>query len=218
MGEYDWAAAKAKLGHVLWFGGGSRGGKSTLSERLSEEFGFTYYNGDAHALGHMKTAKKDLYPNLWLAGQKWAKGEFFEYLGAMSAEEMAEVFRSWGDEDLELAVEDLLSLPNDKPIAADGCATNPGGLLRIAERRNIVLLISTDAFQRQMIESSAKERGEEPEENYIDGQRLFSEYQRAEAKRMNTTVIVTGGRLSLDESYEAVCSYFGLDGEHGHPE
>ena len=107
-----------------------------------------------------------------------------------------------------MAVEDLLSMPTDRRIVADLFSTYPEGPTWVGNIQNQVFLTSTHAFHREMIG-----RWSHGNENNIESQRMLSEHGRAEAKGLGVPVIVTGGRLTLDESYAAVCSYFGLD-EH----
>ena len=52
--DFDWARAKTALGHVLWIGGGSEAGKSTISKRLAEEFDFEHYHGDETYWRHVE--------------------------------------------------------------------------------------------------------------------------------------------------------------------
>lgn len=208
--EFDWAKAKAELGHVLWIGGGSNGGKSTISKRLADEFGLKYYDGDKHVLKHMELATKDRSAVLWEAQRHIEKGDFWEWVSSKTAQELMRFFLDGGREDMELAVQDLLSLPTDKNIVMDVFGTHPKLLTKVAESGSIIFLISTDSFQREIIENDASVNGTEPDENYIEAQRLFSERVRKEAKRLDIPVIVSGGELSLDETYAAVCQYFDL--------
>jgi hypothetical protein len=209
--DFDWAGAEAALGHVLWIGGGSEAGKSTIPERLATEYGFAYYHGDETYMKHLERAIKERAPSLWAQHQLMKEGRFFESFFDAGPEEKAQGGIESGVEDLTMAIEDILAMPTDRRIVADVFCAYAEGLVRVTDMSNLVFLVATDAFQREIIESSARERGQEPDQNYIEGQRLLSEYFRGEAKRLGIPMIVTGERLALDEAYTAVCHHFGLD-------
>ena len=210
MGNVNWSDARAALKHVFWIGGASRGGKSTIRKMLVEEFGFVSYHGDEEVFRHLEYATQQQSPALWTMQRLMKEEQFSEWILAKSAKDMADFFRDTGREDFDFVVPDLLAMPNDTRIVVDIFATYPAGVANVAVPENAVLLIPTDSFQRETIIEGDRKGETEPRENYIEGQRLFSEIVREHAKRLNITVIETGGRLEIEEMYESVCRYFGL--------
>ena len=210
MSGIDWEGAKAALGHVFWIGGGSEAGKSTISRRLAEEFDFVYYHGDEAYSRHVDLAEKERTPMLWFHHQLMREERFDQWFFALSPEEKAQGGRDAGAEDLLMVIDDLLAMPTDKRIVVDVFCAHAEGLVQVTEIHNLVFLVATDSFQRETIENLDRKRGQDPDENYIEAQRLFSEGFRGDANRLGIPMVVTGGRLTLDESYSAVCRHFGL--------
>ena len=124
--------------------------------------------------------------------------------------EGAKAARDAGVEDLLMVIDDLLAMPNDKRIVVDVFCAHAEGLVQVTEMRNLVFLVATDSFQREILENLYRKGGKDPDEDYIEAQRLFSEGFRGDANRLGIPMVVTGGRLTLDESYSAVCRHFGL--------
>ena len=210
-GDRERADTRAALGHVLWLLGGSRAGKSTVRKMLVDEFGFAFYDGDAVAFRHMGSCTREGSPTMWTAQQYVEKNQYWEWILGKKGKDLADFFRDGGQEDFEYVVSDLFAMPTDARIVADIAAPYMEGIARVADTTNMVVMLSTDAFQRKMlIETNLIARGEEQLKNVSDGQRLFSKYVRSEADRLNLSVIETGGRLNIDEMYVAVCRHFGL--------
>lgn len=208
-GDREWADTRAALGHVMWLLGGSRAGKSTVRKMLVEEFGFASYDGDAGVFKHMEFCTKEESPALWTGQRLLEKNQFWEWLLAMNSKDMADGWHDAGREDFEYVVSDLLAMPADTKIVADIFAPHIDGIVRVAKPQNLVVMLASDTFQREMIIETGRVEGEQLE-NYIEGQRLFSKCVRSEAERLNLSVLETGGRLNIDEMYAAVCRHFEL--------
>ena len=150
-----------------------------------------------------------------LAQQRTGKGRStkgeFDWANAKTAEEMSQLSVDTGNEDLEFVIQDLLSFPTDRGIVVDTYAPCADGLLLVSDIRNVVYLISTDAFQQEVLKKRSQERELEIKENYFEHRRLLSEHVRGKANRFGIPVIVSGGELSFDETYSAVCQHFGLN-------
>ena len=178
--------------------------------RLAEEFDFVYYHGDEMYSRHVEAATKERAPTLWFSNRLMKEQRFHEWFDTLSPEEKAQSGIDSGTEDLRYLIDDLLAMSSDKRIVVDVFCAHPEGLMRVTEMHNLVFLVATDGFQRKVIENLDRDNGQKLDENYIEAQRLFNEYFRGETKRLGIPMIITGGRLTLDESYSAVCRHFGL--------
>jgi hypothetical protein len=194
-----------RLEHVKWIGGSSCGGKSTVREMLSEEFDVIPYHGDAEVLRHAKNSTRKKCPTLWLALRYYYRKMFWGWLFDQSPSDMSQFLKDAGREDFCHVVSDLLTMPRKRKIVVDIFATHPEAVASVAAPENVVLLVPKDSFQREIIIENAKRRGKEPRENYIEAQHLFSKWIRQETKRLNMTVIETGGHIDIGDMYERVC-------------
>src|SRR6267143_1727498 len=113
---------RARLRHVLWIGGGTGAGKSSVAIALAERHGLERYNYDWHdARDHTERTRADRHPHraAFLAmslDERWV----FRSPEAMATAEVAEMA-----ERFELVIEDLLALPTDRRVIADGFGLLP---------------------------------------------------------------------------------------------
>jgi hypothetical protein len=104
------------LAHVMWIGGSPCSGKSSISHTITRIFVFLDYHVDAWAANHQarKIAAGDSY------SQAFAQMTIDQRWLARSPETMAEeTIASWMRE-FALVVEDLLALPRENLIIAEG--------------------------------------------------------------------------------------------------
>ncbi|UCF99958.1 MAG: hypothetical protein JSV89_10580 [Spirochaetaceae bacterium] len=223
MKLYDWWKAKNSLKHVLWIGGSACSGKSTISTRLAEGFGFIRYHGDDHIGEHIDTAAEEDSPFLY----KIHEQGIMNYLGwvlTQKAEKIVQVIYDIYREDLRLVSEDLLTMPADKPIVVDLFAGHPTWELRqLADPEKAIFLVSTNPFikegqrkrfQKGGILSQALEQCPTSVEvfmkGYVESVHMRSADVREECEKYNLSLLITGGNMSVDEVYSAVCMHFGL--------
>jgi hypothetical protein len=105
------------LAHILWIGGGTDAGKSTIANSLVERHGLQSYNFDRHERSHIerRIAAGDYQgrknPYEWTPDEMWVD---------LSPEVMAsQVIRSWLQR-VDFVVEDLLAMPKEPLIIAEG--------------------------------------------------------------------------------------------------
>jgi len=119
------------LRHVLWIGGPPDAGKTTVADLLGRAHGLPVYHFDRHEMDHIARADPARHPQLYalrvqlaeLDEQAWLD----EYWVRPSVQEMARsTITSWSER-VELAVEDILALPADDPLIAEGPGFFPEG-------------------------------------------------------------------------------------------
>ena len=104
---------QAKLSHILWIGGGTDAGKTTVAEALVERHGLQYYNFDRNERSHFerRRAAGDFINKRWIydmtPDEMWID---------QTPEETARgVIRGWSRR-ADFALDDLLEMPKEPLI------------------------------------------------------------------------------------------------------
>ncbi|MGH2515510.1 MAG: hypothetical protein ACRDHP_07625, partial [Ktedonobacterales bacterium] len=135
------------IAHVLWLGGSVCSGKSTISEALAAQYGLQVYHCDRHEVNHIARSRPDRHPTL-AASNTFTMDQYWLL---SSPEQLAARSRAFNLERFELIVEDLLAMPHDRPIVAEGFGLLPECVVPvIAERRHALWLIARPRFLAAM--------------------------------------------------------------------
>lgn len=136
--------------HVLWLGGGSAAGKSTVAQRLAGEYGLQIYPTDDVMSRHAAVLTADQAPHLarfrvMTMDERWLD---------RSPEAMLNSFHWFQGEGFELIVKDLLGLPSEPSVLVEGFRLLPHLVAPLLpDIRNAVWLLPTPAFRRAAFES-----------------------------------------------------------------
>jgi hypothetical protein len=135
-------ALRTRLRHVYWIGGGSGAGKSTIARRLAARHGLVLYATDDvmpdHAGRVSDTPFLDQFRRMDM-DERWLN---------RSPEEMLETFHWFRGEGFELVVEDLLALPGEPGVIAEGFRLLPRLVAPLLEvPAHAVWLAPTPAFR-----------------------------------------------------------------------
>ncbi|MBB1246306.1 AAA family ATPase [Streptomyces durbertensis] len=214
--DADTAPLRERLRHVLWIGGGSGAGKSTVARRLAERHGLSHYATDDVMRDHAARTTPQTAPRL------------HEFL-AMDMDErwlnrpppvMLETFHWFRGEGFDLIVEDLLRLPRERRVVAEGFRLLPH-LVRplLADPAHAVWLLPTPGFRRSAIlsrslpEDGFIEQTSDPAKarrNLAERDRLFTRHLAAEADRLRLPTLHVDTSLSEDALTERVATAFRL--------
>ena len=135
----------ARLSHVYWLGGGSGAGKSTIARALAAAHGLTLYDTDAAMADH--GARCSLADTPFLARFKAMTMD--ERWLERSPQDMLETFHWFRGEAFDLILEDLLALPADRPVIAEGFRLLPALVApHLQNRHRALWLLPTPAFRR----------------------------------------------------------------------
>lgn len=212
-------AIAQKLSHVLWIGGSPCSGKSTLSHTLTRIYVFIDYHVDAWSQNHFarRVAAGDAEARAFLhmnMDQRWIE---------RSVDELTrEAISSW-TRDFSLVIEDLLALPGDNFIVAEGNFFPQCVLPYLSSPRQAIWFVPTDAFceqgrQRRQAELSVRQKrhgvyneSSDPARrmrNIIARDRRLARYVKQQAEELSLTVHEIDGKRSREEMVEMVEQHF----------
>ncbi|NDU75847.1 hypothetical protein GWI34_24945 [Actinomadura sp. DSM 109109] len=141
--------ARERLRHVYWIGGGSGAGKSTVARRIADRHGMRLYDTDAAMPDHARRVPAERAPYL----RRFAEMGMDERWVDRDPREMLDTFHWFRGEGFYLIVEDLLALPADRPVLAEGLRLLPG-LVRplLTDPAHAVWLLPTPGFREAVFE------------------------------------------------------------------
>ena len=221
--------AKESLSHVYWIGGGAAGGKTTVSRRLCEEFGFRRWSGDGRWIEHWQTATPERNPIAHRIGSTVRQGGSFEWFFGRTGQEIADDYVTMARVEFEDAIDELTGMSADSPIVVDAFLGLPELVLKVADPERAVFLISTEEFMREMWTLRTTEGSpgflpilkrqldscSDPQravENFIESNLIQNRLVAEQSRGSGATLIITGGSLTLEETYAAAKHHFRLDG------
>ncbi|MEV0389297.1 shikimate kinase [Nonomuraea sp. NPDC050643] len=203
------------LRHVHWIGGGSGAGKSTIARRIAARHGLRLYDTDEAMADHARRSTPEDSPFL----SAFAAMDMDERWVSRSPKTMLETFRWFQGEGFGLIVDDLLRLPRDPPVLAEGFRLLPRLVAPLlAEPRRAVWLLPTPDFRRAAFDSrgslwSIAGRTGDPERalrNLLERDRMFTERLSEEARRLGLGVVEIGTAMTEDDLGRRVAAAFGL--------
>ncbi|HJT58086.1 MAG TPA: hypothetical protein VJ761_16395 [Ktedonobacteraceae bacterium] len=208
-----------RLSHVLWIGGSPCAGKSTLGHTIARTHVFLDYHLDPMGRNHMRRrlAAGDANLEAFLKmsmDQRWLE---------RSVEELVqEVLESWTKE-CQLAVEDLLAMPDEWFIVAEGNFFPECVAPYLSSPHQAIWLVPTASFcdqirrTRDAEQARRRERhgvadeSSDPERrlrNLIERDCQLAHYVKEQAEKLHLTVYEVDGSRSLDEMTMLVEKHF----------
>jgi hypothetical protein len=215
-GSLDSGSLRSRLRHVYWLGGGSGAGKSTIAHRLAAKHGLRLYSTDEAMADHGRRYRPEDSPFL----TEFKKMSMDERWVDRSPQTMFETFHWFRGEGFTLVVEDLLKLPPDQCVIAEGFRLLPQlvkPLLRHPSQG--VWLIPTPEFRLAAFESRGTlwriaEKTGNPERalsNLLERDRLFTAYVRDMAEQAGLSVIIVDCPMAEGVLENHVATQFGLE-------
>jgi 2-phosphoglycerate kinase len=211
----DAAALRARLRRVYWLGGGSGAGKSTIARRIAAEHGMHVYATDDVMPDHASRSTPEDAPYL----RRFKTMDMDERWVNRSPETMLKTFHWFRGEGFRLIVDDLLRLPAETDVIAEGFRLLPH-LVKplLSEASHAVWLLPTPEFRKAAfdIRGTAWDmpgKTSDPElalRNLLKRDRLFTERLVEEAKRLELPVIEVDTAMTEDELTRQVTQAYGL--------
>jgi 2-phosphoglycerate kinase len=193
----------AALRHVYWIGGGSGAGKSTIARRLAARHGLRLYSTDDVMADHGRRSTPEDSP---LMSEFAAMGMDERWVNR-SPRTMLETFGWFRGEGFGLIVEDLLRLPKEPRVIAEGFRLLPRLVQPLlAATDHAVWLLPTPGFRRAAFTSRGTlfqiaDRTSDPGRalrNLLERDQMFTERLYGEARRLDLRVIEVEAPMTED--------------------
>jgi 2-phosphoglycerate kinase len=206
---------KSALSHVLWIGGSTDAGKTSVARALAEKYGLQAYHYDLYDRtmppGHWARIDPKRHPHMHASpvdDRDWMWVD-------TTPEELVERWQQTNPERFQLVLEDLLALPTTPPIVAEGYGFAPDLVQPLlSSPYQAIWLISTEAFKRATYERRGKgaftdtRDPERARRNHIGRDLLLAEYLRRRAEERELPFIEVDGTRSLEEIVSLVEAHF----------
>lgn len=215
------AVLRERLSHVYWVGGGSGAAKTTVARRLADAYGMRVYDTDAVMPDHARRLPDEEAPYL----RGFAAMDMDERWVSRSPREMLETFHWFHGEGFGLIVEDLLELPADRPVVAEGFRLLPE-LVRplLADVDRAVWLLPDPRFREKVFEGRGGAswgflaKTGDPRRalrNLLERDALFTERLTEQVKDLGLHGLTVDASLPEDGLVHKVAALFGLEDEPG---
>ena len=218
VGEITESAAPAlrsRLRHVYWIGGGSGAGKSTIARRVADRHSLRVYATDDAMPDHDGRLTQQEAPLL----SRFKAMDMDERWVNRPPEVMLESFHWFQGELFGLIVEDLLRLPAEPGVIAEGFRLLPR-LVKplLAAPGHAVWLLPTPGFRRVAFASRGSlwkiaGKTSDPDRalrNLLERDQMFTALLGEETKRLELAAIKIDTTMTEDDLTERVTEMFGL--------
>ena len=199
---------------IYWLGGSTCAGKTTISNILSEKYGFIVYHCDEYLGKHIEKSNTQEHPNL----NEVSKICWNDML-SMTIDEYLKLSIGLFNEEFEMILEDLNKLSDGRPILVEGVGLLPELINnRISDINHAIWVVADEVFYKkhQMERKELFERTREclnPEQalqNYLSYDLAMGKYIINSVKEFNFNVIEVKNDSNIIEKVEAICSHFKL--------
>jgi 2-phosphoglycerate kinase len=203
-----------KMSEIYYIGGSPCSGKSTVSEKLAEKYGFDYYRVDDDLFAFMEEAAA--------AGDELLT----EIMGKSTDQMWLRDPENLHDEELTVYkkifpyyMEKFRSLRSERPLIVEGAALLPD-LIHGAGVKDAKFLAMVPTKEFQVKHYSMREWVDEyladcsnmkaAFANWMDRDALFAKAIHGRALALGYKTLVVDGSKSLDETFDMIVDYFGL--------
>lgn len=205
--------AKAAFAHVLWLGGASDSGKTTVARMLAERHRWQLYPCDLHEHNHF-IARADpvrqptMYGGLGKSvDEQWVR---------TTPDDLFCNILATNDERFPMILEDLRVMPRRPPILVEGPRLFPRLVTPLlTDSHQAIWLLPTEEFARESAARRDKPQGRfrssDPERygrNFLGREALLRAYIRREVQERGLTSIEIDGSFATDEVARRVEVHF----------
>lgn len=202
---------KTRLAHMLWIGGATDAGKTTVAQNLADQYGLPLYRYDVATKPHFETLAqtKALY-RTFLSGSNednWVKP---------TPEALLVWLRQVFIDQWPFVLEDLLALPSDKPVLAEGFGFLPALLAPLlTSPYQAIWLVPTEPFKwwsmKQRDKYTRRLTWAEPERaihNLFTRDRLLAEVIREQGRERDLVVFEVDGSIPAGDVTHLIAQHF----------
>lgn len=218
LGQHAPADLARRLAHVRWIAGGTGAGKSTLTQSLAERHDLLVYDGDRAEQGYINRCTPQQQPYLFALlrtplEQRWT---------GRTADEIFQAMPSLHGETFGFVIEDLLTLPADRPVLVDDFRTLPRDVAPLLTRREqAAFLLPTPEFRRNALGTRfadpARARANWGSSDHADAlakrlarDELWDEEVRHQALELDLPVLQVDGSRNVAELADELAAKFRL--------
>jgi hypothetical protein len=206
---------KAALARVLWIGGATDSGKTSVARVLAEKYRLQAYHYDRYDRvglpGHWARADPVRHPHMHASPVENRDWMWVD----TTPQELVERWLQTTPERFQLTIEDLLALPSQPPVVAEGYGFLPDLVLPLlASPRQAIWLVSTEKFKRATYDRRGKGAFADTRDpgrarrNHIGRDLLLAEHIRGRAAELGLPVLEIDGTRSLEEVVSLVDAHF----------
>jgi 2-phosphoglycerate kinase len=202
---------KDQLAHVLWMGGATDTGKSTIAQNLAARHEtYVYHYDKSDAEHHIKLAETVPEIQKFIAAsldERWVIPE----PRALFERSLFSFFHRFS-----LVIEDLLGLPNDKPIIAEGFGLLPEFVHpMLSSHHQAIWLVPTESFKRDSMERRGKpsfgkltSNPEKTKTNLFTRDMMLADYYRKQVLSYGFVLYEIDGSRSAEQMTDLVEAHF----------
>jgi hypothetical protein len=214
------ATTRQRLSHVYWIGGSPCSGKSSIVAQLGERYAFTSYNCDDAFARHAQEISAEQQPTFYkVTHMTW------EELWMRPVEVLLEdVLQVYGEE-WPMIVDDLLSLPADRPMIAEGAALMPELVApAMARPEQAIWVIPSEGFQRAHYPARGKwvrdivRQCSNPAQalrNWMDRDVAFARLIARQAERLGLALLTVDGSHTIEQNALLIEQHFCIEKSSG---
>jgi hypothetical protein len=204
------------LAHVLWIGGPTDAGKTSVARVLAARYDLRVYHYDLldrlEPPGHWARVDPARHPHMHAALGRSREATWVE----TTPEALLTDWRRTAVERFALALEDLLALPGGPPVVAEGYGFLPALVAPLlTSPRQAVWLVPSDAFRL----AGRARRGKDTlwadtsdparaRHNHLGRDVLIGHVVREQAHRLGLTVAEVDGTRSMEDLTARVAAHF----------
>lgn len=202
---------REQLSRVLWMGGATDTGKSTVAQNLADCHGLYVYQYDKTDAKHLEKLAGTV-PEI----RKFNESSLDERWVYPEPAAMVEFLLIAFSHRFPLMLQDLLTLPGDKPIVVEGFGLLPEFVHPfLSSRHQAIWLVPTEKFKwesmtRRGKPSFAKLTGdpEKAKMNLFARDMLLADYYRKQVSAYGYTLYEVDGSISIEEMTMLVNAHF----------
>jgi len=203
---------KRNLENVFWLGGSPCAGKSSISSILANRFDLDVYRVDEAFDVHVQRLNSETH----LALANWCAASWNERWMQPLESLVQEVIACYR-EHFTLILEDVISLPKQKPLLVEGTALLPKEVVGVLTSRNqAIWAVPTADFQREHYTrrdwvSGIVQQCDDSElafQNWMGRDIQFARWIIAEAETLGCEVLMVDGQHTIEENALRIAAHF----------
>lgn len=188
---------------VLWVGGGSGAGKTSVSRAVAMAADLAWYRVDAHAYEHRD--------RLIAAGVREPETRTLDERWSVPATELVDEFLSASVEILPLIMEDLAAMNSGVAVIVEGPQLLPELVApHLTDRGHALWLVPTPEFRRSALAERPRLTRDRRAglERLLERNALLDDMIRTQANALDLTVVTVDGRRDLSAMVDSIRDYF----------